>query len=121
MTYSHQVPADVAYAGAPSIVQEICLIAETSGDGPSDVSADREFRLRKAALLDRIALRERARSGGEAAADADDAALVAAEWLIEHDVAHRNLSRRGQDLVLAEDYREYVRSAYRVWVSSQTA
>lgn len=119
MNGSHRLPPDVAYADAPSIVQEVCLIAEASDSRPSDVSKNREFRLRKAALLDRIALQERARVGADAAADADEAATVAAEWLVEHDVAYRGLSRKGRDLVLAEDYRNYVRAEYAAWNLSQ--
>ncbi|OIJ89765.1 hypothetical protein [Streptomyces colonosanans] len=115
----HHAPTGTAYATAPSIVQEICLIAEASGSGPSDVSGDREFRLRKAALLDCIAVQERARYGVAASADADDAAEVAAEWLVEYDVAHSGLSRKGRDLVLAEEYRDYVRAEYEAWSRSQ--
>jgi len=100
-------------------VQEICLIAEASGSAPSDVSGDREFRLRKAALLDRIAIQERTRYGINASADAEDAAAVAAEWLVEYDVAHSGLSLKGRDLVLAEEYRDYVRAEYAAWSQSQ--
>nr|WSY53349.1 hypothetical protein OG999_26645 [Streptomyces sp. NBC_00886] len=119
MTDPNRVAPEAAYSDAPTIAQELCLIAEASGSHPTDVSTDREFRLRKAALLDRLALRERVRSDDLAAADADEAANVAAEWLVEHDVAHRGLSRKGLDLVLAEDYRDYVRAEYAAWNPSQ--
>ncbi|MFL4905594.1 hypothetical protein ACJ6WF_21090 [Streptomyces sp. MMS24-I2-30] len=117
----HRPLPDGAYAGAPTIAQELCLLAEASGSNPSDVSRDREFRLRKAALLDRVALQEHAHGDVRVAADADEAAAVAAEWLIEHDIRHRGLSRRGRDLVLTEDYRDYVRTEYLAWLHSQAA
>ncbi|WP_329148415.1 hypothetical protein OIU91_20225 [Streptomyces sp. NBC_01456] len=117
----HRPLPDDAYASAPTICQELCLIAEATDSRPSDVSKDREFRLRKAALLDRVALRELAHGDARAAADADEAATVAAEWLIEYDIRHRGLSRKGQDLVLSEDYRNYVRTEYLAWIRSQAA
>ncbi|MEV6757299.1 hypothetical protein [Streptomyces sp. NPDC051214] len=120
MTAPDHLPPETAYADAPTIAQELCLIAEASDSHPTDVSTDREFRLRKAALLDRLALQERARNGGLAAADADEAADVAAEWLVEFDVAHHRLSRKGMDLVLAEDYRDYVRAEYDAWRPSKS-
>ncbi len=121
MTEPNRPAPNAAYAGAPTIAQEICLIAEASDSHPTDVSTDREFRLRKAALLDRLALQEQARNGALAAADAEDAANVAAEWLVEYDVAHGGLSRKGRDLVLAEDYRDYVRTEYAAWRDAQAA
>ncbi|MEV0527083.1 hypothetical protein AB0I66_26985 [Streptomyces sp. NPDC050439] len=120
MTDPKRLAPEAAYADAPTIAQELCLIAEASDSHPTDVSTDREFRLRKAALLDRLALQEQARNGRLAAADADEAANVAAEWLVEYDVANRSLSRKGMDLVLAEDYRDYVRAEYAAWGPSKS-
>lgn len=121
MTDPKTFPPEAAYADAPTIAQELCLIADASNSRPTDVSTDREFRLRKAALLDRLALQELARDGRRGtAADADDAANVAAEWLVEYDVTNHNLSRAGLDLVLAEDYRDYVRTEYAAWTLSRS-
>ncbi|MFF1809000.1 hypothetical protein ACFVXW_07490 [Streptomyces sp. NPDC058251] len=47
-----------AYALAPSVVREIGWTAQTAADKPFGEALGREYRLRKAALLDRIALRD---------------------------------------------------------------
>ena len=93
----------VAYAKAPSIVSEIGWIARTAravAHGPDDVTSQREFWLRKAALLDRIALDDEA---GGRHTDACELALNAARFLIGLDGA----AGPGPD-----DPRGYVRRAY---------
>ncbi|MFJ4475237.1 hypothetical protein [Streptomyces xanthochromogenes] len=73
---------DEAYALAPSIVREIGWTAQTAADKPFGQGLDREFWLRKAALLDRIALGdEESASPG----DASEAATEAARRLVAFD------------------------------------
>ena len=68
-----------AYALAPSIVREIGWTAQTAADKPFGEDLDREYWLRKAALLDRIALSSEADgSAGDwvEARESDDAAAL---------------------------------------------
>jgi hypothetical protein len=73
---------DEAYALAPSIVREIGWIAKTAADKPFGEVLGREYWLRKAALLDRIALR-----GVEdgVTGDAAEVATGAARRLVTYD------------------------------------
>ncbi|WP_314171478.1 hypothetical protein [Streptomyces winkii] len=89
------------YARGPSIEQEIASLAELSERHAHDKALPREFWLRKAALVDRIALSEAAAYGPELAKSAIRAAEAAAVQLHAYDAKHRN--------------REYVRQQYRVW------
>ncbi|MFF5424419.1 MULTISPECIES: hypothetical protein [unclassified Streptomyces] len=84
-----------AYAQAPSIIREIGWVAQTAADRPFGTEASREFWLRKAALLDRIALDD-----DKAAKDA----IVAARQLMDHD---------GTAVIC--DPRFYVRQQYACW------
>ncbi|QKW07381.1 hypothetical protein HUT18_14285 [Streptomyces sp. NA04227] len=80
---------------------------------------NREFWLRKAALLDRVALEEEATYSAQVAAKAVAVAEEAARKFVEYDVAHFGLSRRGEELSTGADWREYVRQAYRAWRRAQ--
>ena len=64
-----------AYANAPSINSEIGWTARFLADAECFTALDREFYLRKAALLDRIALLDDPDVFGDAAMTADAAAL----------------------------------------------
>ncbi|MGK5638022.1 hypothetical protein ACSNOK_06845 [Streptomyces sp. URMC 126] len=102
-----------AYADAPSIITETGWVARQRGSQP-----DREFWLRKAAVFDRIALKEAASYAPEVAAPAIEAAADAALQLVRYDATHEGLSPRGFELVTADDHREYVRRAYLAWSRS---
>ncbi|MEU7132944.1 hypothetical protein [Streptomyces sp. NPDC046261] len=84
-----------------------------------DVDQHREFWLRKAATLDRIALKGAAAYVPAVAGEAVEAAISAARQLVEYDIAHNGLSRKGHELVTGEDYREYVRQEYHAWSRDQ--
>lgn len=80
---------------------------------------DREFWIRKAALLDRIALQEVDTYAPEVATSAVQTAEQAALRLVERDSANGLLSLRGADLASGPDHREYVREAYHAWSLTQ--
>lgn len=94
-----------AYALAPSIISEIGWTAQTAADKPFGATLGREFWLRKAALLDRIALQ------GEADGihgDAGEVATKAAHRLMDLDDVHGRC-----------DPRAYVRQQYAHWAKNQ--
>ncbi|WP_328553408.1 hypothetical protein [Streptomyces sp. NBC_00358] len=97
--------AEAAYALAPSIISEIGWTARTAADRPFLDALNREFWLRKAALLDRIALSNEADSVTH---DATDLATRAAQRLMELD-----------DTAVASDPRHYVRQQYAAWAKNQ--
>ncbi|MFD3728280.1 hypothetical protein [Streptomyces sp. NPDC058671] len=72
---------DQAYATAPSVISEIGWVARTAADRTFGTETSREFWLRKAALLDRIAL------GDDKAPDTAEAAIQAARQLMDVDHA----------------------------------
>ncbi|MEU8715797.1 hypothetical protein [Streptomyces sp. NPDC048663] len=94
-----------AYALAPSIISEIGWTARTAADRPFYDGLHREFWLRKAALLDRIALSDETDSD---TSDAADLATCAALRLIELD-----------DTATISDPRHYVRQQYAAWAKHQ--
>ncbi|GAB2960504.1 hypothetical protein [Streptomyces heilongjiangensis] len=76
----HPAPADwptpeQAYAGAPSINSEIGWTARFLADAQCYTALGREFYLRKAALLDRIALLDEPAAAGNATTTAEAAAV----------------------------------------------
>jgi hypothetical protein len=71
-----------AYAHAPSMIREIGWTAGTAADKPFGVDLDRDYWLRKAALLDRIALRD---EQDGIRSDAAEVATEAARRLITYD------------------------------------
>ncbi|RST19127.1 hypothetical protein E2C00_20875 [Streptomyces sp. WAC05374] len=94
-----------AYALAPSIISEIGWTARTAADKPFYDGLNREFWLRKAALLDRIALSDEADS---VTSDAADLSTRAAQRLMELD---------GTAVIC--DPRRYVRQQYAHWAKNQ--
>ncbi|MGI5136949.1 MULTISPECIES: hypothetical protein [unclassified Streptomyces] len=94
-----------AYALAPSIISEIGWTARTAADRPFYDGLHREFWLRKAALLDRIALSDEADSVPN---DAADLAIRAAQRLMEMDATP-----------VICDPRHYVRRQYAAWAKNQ--
>ncbi|WP_328872868.1 hypothetical protein OHT76_23710 [Streptomyces sp. NBC_00287] len=93
--------SEEAYALAPSIVSEIGWTAQTAADKPFGTRLPRDFWLRKAALLDRIALQD---VGDDAAETANEAA----ERLMSLD-----------DAGVICDPRHYVRQQYAHWINNQ--
>ncbi|MEW2614258.1 hypothetical protein AB0937_29530 [Streptomyces sp. NPDC047880] len=65
-----------AYAKAPSIVSEIGWTARTIATAECFTELDRDFYLRKAALLDRIALMDEPAPAGDLATETAEAAAV---------------------------------------------
>ncbi|MFF4156643.1 hypothetical protein [Streptomyces sp. NPDC001678] len=108
-----------AYVDAPSIIQEICWVAKQGADGPGKVMRSRAFWVRKAALFDRIAIKEAAMYVPEVAADVVEAAALVARQLVSFDVEYNGLSLRGSELITDDDCREYVRQEYRKWRRAQ--
>ncbi|MFJ2059564.1 hypothetical protein ACIOMM_26975 [Streptomyces sp. NPDC087908] len=94
-----------AYAKAPSTVSEVGWTARTAADRPFGTEGTREFWLRKAALLDRIALADE--SAGEPG-DATEAADRAARRLMDVD-----------DAAVICNPRHYVRQQYALWTTHQ--
>ncbi|MCX5226277.1 hypothetical protein [Streptomyces sp. NBC_00233] len=93
-----------AYAKAPSIVSEIGWTARTATERPFGTEASREFWLRKAALLDRIALDG---STAHFTHDATELAAGAARRLMDVD-----------DAAVICDPRHYVRQQYTLWITN---
>ncbi|MFJ9076634.1 hypothetical protein ACIRO3_15455 [Streptomyces sp. NPDC102278] len=93
---------EAVYATAPSVISEIGWTVRGARDCRRGVHV-REFWLRKAALLDRIALSDDDPVGGDAAT----CAVEAARRLMEID--HADSSRTA-------DPRGYVRQQYALWI-----
>ncbi|MCX4778685.1 hypothetical protein [Streptomyces sp. NBC_01264] len=93
---------EAAYATAPSVISEIGWTVRGARDCRGGIRV-REFWLRKAALLDRIALTDDDPVSGDAATCATEAALR----LIEIDRA---------DGPRTADPRGYVRQEYTLWL-----
>ncbi|MEU2155450.1 hypothetical protein ABZ532_10615 [Streptomyces sp. NPDC019396] len=98
-----------AYADAPALDDELAWLRACAGHPAFEPS--REFLLRQAALLDRLALQS-------AVMPLVRVALGAADRLVVHDIEHRGLSLRGHDL-FAADHQAYVREEYRAWLLAQ--
>ncbi|QIK07899.1 hypothetical protein G7Z12_19450 [Streptomyces sp. ID38640] len=93
---------DVAYAAAPSISSESDWATRTANEW-ADEGLDREWYLRHAAVLDRVALGD-VPAPGFAADEADAAAVM----LLDLDQASRDY-----------DPRAYVRQQYALWLDQQ--
>lgn len=92
-----------AYAKAPSIISEIGWTARTATERPFGSEMSREYWLRKAALLDRIALAD---ATAQTTSDATEVAVEAARHLMDvHDAA------------VICDPRYYVRQQYARWIT----
>jgi len=123
----HTTP-DEAYTHAPSIVREIGAIAELSASYSYAGAVPRELWLRKAALVDRIALHEVATYAPEVAAPAVRAAEAAAFQLLAYDEKHgTHCGRFSPDSLSSSDstddpgHRAYVRQEYLAWNSAEDA
>ncbi|GGR43118.1 hypothetical protein [Streptomyces netropsis] len=114
-----------AYADAPKIVDEMAdvftLAMRLHKPGGHSPAADREYRLRKAVLLDRVALSKGKPWAPEAAADAEWAAEEAAVTFTSADrldgtaagpMTPENARQQGA-------YRDYVRQEYARWLADQ--
>ncbi|WP_051798887.1 hypothetical protein [Streptomyces sp. NRRL S-337] len=106
-------PADLptpeqAYANAPHLAAETTLLHAASMAPEAEL--DREWYLRHAALLDRVALRLAAFDSEPGAATAVEEADATAVYLLDMDQAPRDY-----------DPRPYVRQQYALWLTSQDA
>ncbi|CAD5959366.1 MULTISPECIES: hypothetical protein [unclassified Streptomyces] len=114
---------DAAYALAPGIVHEIDWTMRTAVHTPFGVPLGREFWLRKAALLDRFALRDEAAGfSGETV----HAATEAARCLLGIDHAaglgpggYANGPYPPDHPDSTHNPRGYIRQEYALWVSNQ--
>ncbi|MFR0353568.1 hypothetical protein [Streptomyces sediminimaris] len=108
-----------AYALAPSIVREIGWTAQTAADKPFGQDLGREYWLRKAALLDRIALRD---EEDGSTSDATAVATEAARRLIAHDQDgegdYYGAPYWPEHPATAADPRGYVRQEYAYWAKN---
>ncbi|MFI9203915.1 hypothetical protein [Streptomyces sp. NPDC053048] len=113
----HEHPADDPYAKAPSLLREMAdvmdLALQLGQDEEPFPPLEREHRLRKAAMLDRIALQEAATYPPDVAANAAEAAEVAAITL-----ALTDGDKHANDLRVCAwtSYRDYVRQEYATWL-----
>ncbi|MDC0774034.1 hypothetical protein [Streptomyces sp. HD] len=105
---SWPTPED-AYALAPSIISEIGWTTRTVAGADCFTELEREFYLRKAALLDRIALLD---EPDEPCGDAEENALAAATYLLDIDQAHPDFTVPDH---AAMHPRGYVRQQYAAW------
>ncbi|WP_028815303.1 hypothetical protein [Streptomyces flavidovirens] len=96
-----------AYATAPSIISEIGWTAQAATDKPRGWKLERDFWLRKAAVLDRIALQDE--SDG-IHGDACALARQAGQRVMDMDAA----------VCTTCDVRPYVRQQYAQWVKSKS-
>ncbi|MFF4222829.1 hypothetical protein ACFYZH_08160 [Streptomyces abikoensis] len=119
MTNPARSAAVTAYVDAPSIIQEICWVAKQGAECRAKVMRSRAFWIRKAALFDRIAIKEAAMYVPEVAADVVEVAVVTARQLVSFDVEYNGLSLRGSELITGDDCRENVRQEYRKWRRTQ--
>ncbi|BAU83858.1 hypothetical protein SLA_2942 [Streptomyces laurentii] len=108
-----------AYVEAPRIVHEISWVARTVTDRPFGEKASREFWLRKAALLDRIALDV---DGAPAVGEASEAAEKAAHQLLQFDLNgegdHHGAPFWPEHPASHADPRGYVRQEYAHWTTT---
>lgn len=125
-----EVPGDFpnpcdAYSGAPSVVREIGWVADQAANARVR-EIGREYWLRKAALVDRIALSQLEERGEESAVDATEIADAAALRLIECDEdpargGHGPGSLRFSDALVGAGRRAYVRQQYLTWRRGRVA
>ncbi|MEU4968491.1 hypothetical protein [Streptomyces smyrnaeus] len=115
-------PPEVAYANAPRITREMSWVAGAAADREFGVPMGREFWLRKAALLDRIALDHVEKHAPEVAAATVETAEEAAGGLADFD--HTHYTTRGPIKPLlnpsGRSYRPYVRQEYLAWLTAHT-
>ncbi|MFF0204781.1 hypothetical protein [Streptomyces sp. NPDC005017] len=108
-----------AYTLAPSIIREIGWTAQTAADKPHGADMDREYWLRKAAVLDRIALSD---EEDNVTGDATEAATQAARWLIAYDQVgkhdYHGAPHRPEHPATNAEPRGYVRQEYAHWAKT---
>ncbi|ADI09750.1 hypothetical protein SBI_06630 [Streptomyces bingchenggensis BCW-1] len=110
---------DEAYASSPSIVREIGWTAQTAADKPFGEDLDREYWLRKAALLDRIALRDEEDGAlGDAAEVATEAARRLIEWDRDGEGDYHGAPYWPEHPAATADPRGYVRQEYAHWAKN---
>ncbi|WKK21677.1 hypothetical protein QZH56_22840 [Streptomyces olivoreticuli] len=115
-----------AYEGAPSVMEEmasvLALVKQLHQPGGRSPAAEREQQLRKAALLDRIALKEAATFAPDVAANAVETAEAAAVTfaLVDHATGHRAHPEGPRSCRwAAAGHRGYVRQEYARWLADQ--
>ncbi|MFE2192068.1 hypothetical protein ACFXAQ_14715 [Streptomyces olivaceus] len=108
-----------AYGLAPSVIREIGWTAGMAADKPFGEDLGREYWLRKAALLDRIALLDNADG---IRSDAAEVATEAARRLIAYDHdgkgGYLGAPHRPEHPATAADPRGYVRQEYAHWAKN---
>ncbi|TWV37168.1 hypothetical protein FRZ03_25165 [Streptomyces misionensis] len=100
---------EAAYALAPSIISELGWTTHAIATAGCFTELERDYYLRKAALLDRIALLDEPDTLGDGDGDATETALAAALMLLDTDRAH--LAPHLVDQA-EKDPRGYVRQQY---------
>ncbi|MEU6216698.1 hypothetical protein ABZ845_04120 [Streptomyces sp. NPDC047022] len=98
-----------AYALAPSIISEVGWTTRTVADAECFTELEREYYLRKAALLDRVALLD---EFNDPYGDAPVAALAAATYLLDVDRANTGPTFAAH---ADADPLGYVRQQYQAW------
>ncbi|WP_406862510.1 hypothetical protein ABZO31_19490 [Streptomyces sp. HUAS MG47] len=126
VTADHRPPSETwptperAYAKAPSIVSEIGWTASEAVGRPTFALLGREFWLRKAAVLDRIALDD---NNASVHTDADEIALTAALRLLDidrdGDGDYHGAPYWPEHPRALADPRGYVRQEYAHWITRQ--
>lgn len=120
------IEASTAYAQAPSILREVNNVLSLTGElmrpGGRTPEAVREQQLRKAAVLDRIALQEAAEYAPGVAAGAIETATNAARELIQSDAELGTTAGPvpASSPTWARDPRAYVRQEYAAWARHHT-
>jgi hypothetical protein len=128
-TTAAEFPApELAYAGAPGVIPEIGWLAEQARSTAIVREVGREYWLRKAALVDRIALARVVTHTQEEALETAEMASNAAVQLIEYDEQHRDGAERPtagsirfSEAVVGAGYRAYVRQQYLAWSHAQNS
>ncbi|MEN2420800.1 hypothetical protein AABB02_22240 [Streptomyces rimosus] len=120
--HSDAPDAITAYDDAPTILAEMRWITDQVAARPSGAGLSREFWLRKAALLDRIALKESARCTPTDAAESNAVAAKAAHRLAQYDrdrgggpLSTTNGPIPPDSPLWHPSYRPYVRQEYAAW------
>ncbi|MFD7236876.1 hypothetical protein ACFWAT_16430 [Streptomyces syringium] len=115
-----------AYADAPPVFEEMAsvltLAMSLHRPGGYTPAADREYRLRKAALLDRVALSDGGPWGPEVAADAEQTAVAAAVAFAQADSLgdHKpGPTGPNSQCWALTTHRGYVRQEYARWLADQ--
>ncbi|MFK4068729.1 hypothetical protein [Streptomyces sp. NPDC029674] len=109
---AHWPTPEQAYKNAPSTICEIGWTCQRARSYAHQTGVDREFWLRKAAVLDRVAL-------ADGINDADELALKAARRLLSIDTKYEGVPG-APDYESPENLRGYVRQEYAYWAHTHT-